>query len=346
VSLFEDWKSRAQKADILQEAVTRGAILKRAGKEHIGPCPACGGTDRFSVNPTKQIFNCRGAIGGDVIGLLMHLDGMSFTQACEVLTGEPPPNGQSKPLGAAEVEARAKQRREAEARQRQRKAEQDAHEEDTKEAALAIWMASKPLRGTIAEKYLQSRGLGMDAYPDVLRFHPSLSYPNGKRYPALICRGDDVVGELTAIWRIYLRDDGRKADVPNCKLGLGPAGGGAVRIGGLGPKIGIAEGVESALSFWLMIDRKYPVWAALSTSGMIGFEVPLGVDHVQIAPDGDAPIKRLGDEYVPSVPAGRKAALTLRSRLLEEGTSCSIAVEPPPGKDMNDLWLLRMQEVA
>jgi hypothetical protein len=38
--------------------------------ERAGPCPVCGGRDRFSVNVRKQVFNCRGCqIGGDVIKL-------------------------------------------------------------------------------------------------------------------------------------------------------------------------------------------------------------------------------------------------------------------------------------
>jgi hypothetical protein len=114
---FDDWKAKAQEADILGEAVARGAKLKRAGREHVGPCPACGGTDRFSINIQKRIFNCRGAQGGDVIGMVMHIDGVSFTQACEALTGEPPPNGRSEPLTVEQKHARAKALADAKARE-------------------------------------------------------------------------------------------------------------------------------------------------------------------------------------------------------------------------------------
>ena len=31
--------------------------------EFAGPCPHCGGTDRFSINTKDQVFNCRGAEG-------------------------------------------------------------------------------------------------------------------------------------------------------------------------------------------------------------------------------------------------------------------------------------------
>jgi putative DNA primase/helicase len=335
---YEDWKSRALEADILAEAIARGAKLRRTGREHIGPCPACGGTDRFSINPQKRIFNCRGAEGGDVIGLVMHIDGISFTQACEQLTGEPPPNGQSKPLSPAELAERDKRRQANEAAQRAREAQEEAREQNTLEAAQRIWDASKPIDGTLAQTYLFNRGIPVFE-SECLRFHPALPYPGKpKPYPALVCRVDDMGGDLCAVWRIFLREDGRKADVPAAKLGLGPAGGGAVRLGGIGPKVAIAEGLESALGFWFLTGRKYPVLAALSTSGMVGIELPLCVERVVIAPDGDRPIKKQGDEYIPAVPAGRKAAHTLRDRLISEGLSVTLAAEPPAGQDYLNIW--------
>lgn len=344
---FADWKLKALEADMLSEATARGAKLKRAGREWIGPCPLCGGTDRFSINVQKGIFNCRGAVGGDVIKMVEHIDGVSFMQACEALTGEPPPSGNSKPLSASEKELREKRRRENEAAQRARDAEQERYQDNTREAAQAIWDASQPIAGTLAETYLRSRGIVLDQYPDVLRFHSALPYPGKpKPYPALVCRVDDVMGKLTALWRIYLREDGRKADVPTVKLGLGPAGGGAVRVGGIASHVAIAEGVESALGAWLLLGQTIPVWSALSTSGLVGFEVPLGVSRVTVMPDGDRPLKKHGNEFIPAEPAGRKAAQGLFARLTEEGVRASLAAEPPPGKDYNDLWLEQMREVA
>lgn len=344
---FEDWKRRAAESDILQEAVRLGAKLKRAGREWIGPCPTCGGTDRFSVNPSKGVFNCRGATGGNIIAMTMHVAGLSFLEAVEAITGEPNPSGrEAKPLSAEECEAREKQRAENEARQRSREAEQAAYQEDTRETAQAIWSASQPIAGTLAQTYLRSRGIVLDEYPDVLRFHPVLPYPGkSKRYPVLVCRVDDVIGNLTGIWRIFLRDDGRKADVENAKLGLGPTAGGAVRLNGMAPHIGIAEGVETALAAWLLIGRSIPVWSGLSTS-YVNLEVPLGVSRITIFPDGDRPLRKRGHEYEPAIPAGRKAAQALFARLTEDGVRASIAAEPPPGKDYNDLWIEQMREVA
>ena len=46
-------------------------MLKGRGADRCGPCPVCGGTDRFSINIRKQVFRCRVCnIGGDVIAAL------------------------------------------------------------------------------------------------------------------------------------------------------------------------------------------------------------------------------------------------------------------------------------
>jgi hypothetical protein len=67
--------------------------------ERVGPCPRCGGRDRYSVNPKKQVFNCRGCeVGGDVIALVQHIDGCSFPVAVEKLIG-----GRWRPSERAEV---------------------------------------------------------------------------------------------------------------------------------------------------------------------------------------------------------------------------------------------------
>jgi hypothetical protein len=82
---------RAHAADIVALAKRLGARLKpvraRAWK-WMGPCPGCGGTDRFSVNPEKRIFNCRRGGGGDTIAMVRHVRGVDFIEAIEFITGE------------------------------------------------------------------------------------------------------------------------------------------------------------------------------------------------------------------------------------------------------------------
>ncbi|OLS53774.1 primase-helicase zinc-binding domain-containing protein [Rhodovulum sulfidophilum] len=38
--------------------------------ERVGPCPVCGGRDRFGINTARNVFNCRHCGGGDAIALV------------------------------------------------------------------------------------------------------------------------------------------------------------------------------------------------------------------------------------------------------------------------------------
>jgi hypothetical protein len=72
---FDERIERARAVRIEDEIAWRGIRLKRQGRELVGPCPMCGGTDRFSINTVKQVWNCRQcAIGGDVIDFVKLLD--------------------------------------------------------------------------------------------------------------------------------------------------------------------------------------------------------------------------------------------------------------------------------
>ena len=90
---FDNWTAKARAMPIEREIERRGIgnKLRKQGKEFVGPCPKCGGDDRFSINTAKQVWNCRGCnVGGDVIALVQHLDGGDFKSACITLVGEPP----------------------------------------------------------------------------------------------------------------------------------------------------------------------------------------------------------------------------------------------------------------
>ena len=52
-----------------------------------GPCPNCGGTDRFALNTELGTFNCRGFGGGDTIAMVQHARGLDFVEAVEFITG-------------------------------------------------------------------------------------------------------------------------------------------------------------------------------------------------------------------------------------------------------------------
>src|SRR6516225_2390925 len=99
---FDRWVSEARAVAIEREIERRGIKLNGNGRERVGPCPKCGGDDRFSINTTKGVWNCRGCdVGGDVIRLVEHLDGVDFVAACTTLTGTPPPKANGKDRAAA-----------------------------------------------------------------------------------------------------------------------------------------------------------------------------------------------------------------------------------------------------
>lgn len=341
---FDDWKLRASQCDIVIAAERLGAKLKRVGRELAGPCPVCGGRDRFAVNPSKRIFICRGAAGGDVIGMTMHLCGLDFIGACEQLTGEPAPKGMSRTTDA-QAKAEIERRREQAARERnQREKEEQADREKKAVSAGHIWESTAPLAETAGEAYLLKRGFYVppSGWPPCLRFHKRLSYDLDTKlsFPCIVARVDDVAGDLTAVWREYITEDGLKAPVEVQKLGLGPTIGGAVRIGGLGPKIGAAEGFRSALGAWFLIGFRYPVWSLLATAGFDNVELPLEVKEVRIFPDGDKPVRRKDGEFIPvDVPPGRRAARKLRDRAKSMGIKATIEPEPLAGFDYENIFI-------
>src|SRR6476659_9415577 len=89
--LRRDWIAQARAVRIDDEIAGRGIKLNGRGPERCGPCPKCGGTDRFAINTRKQVWNCRGCQrGGDVISLVRHLDGFDFDTAIATLSREGP----------------------------------------------------------------------------------------------------------------------------------------------------------------------------------------------------------------------------------------------------------------
>jgi putative DNA primase/helicase len=362
--LFRDWKEDALKADMVSEATKRGAKLRKVGSaEYIGPCPACGGKDRFSINTVKRVFNCRGFGGGDVIGMVQHISQVDFLMAGELLAGRAPPRGRGRELSAEEREDLDRRHRENEEAHRRRQAEQEAYERRRVNTAEQIWATRVPLVGTHGEAYLRDRGLDMPpgGWPDCIAFHPALEYeldpaPYGQKpiFPCVIAQVVDVVGELIAVHRIYLDPKApKKIDREESKVTIGPSVGGAVRIGGIGRAIETGEGLETCLAVGWLTNFERPIWATLGTSGLAGVELPLEVEICRAWPDGDIPMKKVNGEYVPvAVAPGIAAARKLRDRYVPLGVK--VPINEPPGigakADFLNVWLsvkkMREAEVA
>lgn len=192
-------------------------------------------------------------------------------------------------------------------------------------AAMAIWRATAPADGTLAEHYLASRGMVLPPPPS-LRFHRGLKHRSGDVWPcmvALVTRGCDATP--LAIHRTFLSRDGSgKAPVDPVKMMLGPCRGGAVQLGELAEVLMVGEGIETCLS--AMQATGYPAWAALSTSGLRSLDLPPSVRDVVVLADGDDP--------------GESAARETAFRWRRQDRRVRIA-RPPRGTDFNDVLLGR-----
>lgn len=155
---FEAWVEEARTQGVGGVIGRYPHSLKRSGAELVGPCPACGGRDRFAINLRKNVWHCRvSGKGGDAIALVEYLDGCDFLGAVEVLTGRPAPTGEK----GKGPDARLIENRRLDAEIRSRDREREAQSFRSKEIARAhdIWTSAGPLSGSIAETYLRFRGL-------------------------------------------------------------------------------------------------------------------------------------------------------------------------------------------
>jgi hypothetical protein len=211
---FEAWRARAADSDILEVALSNkvGAKLRKRGAEWIGPCPTCDGKDRFAVRQSKQVFNCRGAGGGNVISMVMHACRVDFLAACEIITGEPPPQ-----RGSAITEET--RRKAAELKQQAAdKADRRAHDDNLyrareRKTVFDIWDNAYPLAGSSGEEYLRLRGLTFPPTPpgrsERLKCVESMPYWLDKdtiahRGPALVAPIVDAARKFRGLHLTYL----------------------------------------------------------------------------------------------------------------------------------------------
>lgn len=157
--------------------------------------------------------------------------------------------------------------------------------------ARAIWNGGAPIAGTLGEVYLRARGIA-PPWPASLRFIAGLEHTSRPtRHPALIAAVQGSDGDVSAIQRIWLRHDGRaKAALDPAKAGLGPMGDGAVRLAEAARMMGVAEGVETALSASRLFSL--PVWASLGASRLKSLWLPRVCQEVVVfADNGEAGLR-------------------------------------------------------
>lgn len=156
------------------------------------------------------------------------------------------------------------------------------------DGAMQLWRETRPIAGTLAERYLTSRGIILPADIDhVIRFHPSCPFGKGAQHPCMVALFRHIHTDApVAVHRTALSADGKKIDrkwLGNCRnaaIKLSPHA--DVTLG-----LGVAEGIETALS--VMQAGWQPVWALGSAGAIARFPVLGGIESLTIFADHDPP---------------------------------------------------------
>jgi putative DNA primase/helicase len=271
-------------------------------------CPMCGGEDRFRWTNLNMRggYYCNGCGPGTGVDLLMKFHGWDFRQAkAKVL----------EVIGDAAIEL-----------------PKAGSNETVRANLISIWDHAKPLTGLDpVSKYLTNRGIKLREPPKSIRWHSRLKFvhKDGSRtvHHAMVAKfvGPSDVTQYTLHYT-YIDDAGRKAVQENGSRKNAQAPipkGGAVRLMASAETMGIAEGIETALSAHLLYD--VPVWSALSAGGLTAFVPPPTCKNLIVFGDRD-------DSYT-----GEASAYALAHRLRAAGLHVDVRLPPEVGNDFNDM---------
>jgi putative DNA primase/helicase len=284
-----------------------------------GPCPACGGQDRFRFDNYRGRgdFFCNECGPGDGFNLLQKIYGWPFKECRLRVLAE-----------MRGLSSCAEQQRWTSVSSRI----VPDHAELRARLSRTLKECVPLKRSEEAIQYLASRGLRPGPY-GALHAHPGLDYwitdPDSDRprilgtFTALISEVVDVTGRLITLHATYVEGSRKLSRAEPRKFFSRLRGheGCAVRLHDLtGETLGVAEGLETAISASML--HNVPVWATLSASLLCKFTPPLGVRTLLVFADND--------------PTGLSAAHRLKQNC---SGRCQVSVCLPPNgyKDWNDV---------
>lgn len=283
-------------------------VHERFLKRRHGPCPACGGTDRFRFDDKdgRGSFICspdgNGCGAGDGVALVMRVHGIDFKEAARRI---------EELVGTARV----------------RPAPRVRPERESRDAMNALWRAAKPVNpDDPVAKYVRTR-VGLTTFPACIRTAACAKYdlPPFMHFPAMVAMLTNPAGQPAILHRTYLSQDGQKAPVDQPRLmmrGTIPRGS-AVRLFEAGETLGIAEGLETA---WAAANLfGIPVWAATNSALLSQWEPPPEVRRIVVFGDNDPKF------------GGAVAAYGLAHRLSVAGLSASVEIPDTVGQDWADV---------
>lgn len=282
---------------------------KRFLSRRNGPCPFCGGRDRYRFSDLNGsgswiCSQCQPE-GGNGADLVMRLKGISFPEAAAIIDPM---------IEAAPIYAR-----------RERPAQ------DKRSSMQSIWAAaSAPVSGDPVMCWL-GRRCGVTIPPAGIRTAMRLAHWDSEQrikthHPAMLARFWSPDGASSIIHRTYLTQDGQKAAVSPVRMlmpGDVPIGGAVRLMAPVDGTIVIGEGIETCLAasrLWSM-----PAWACLTAGLLAAWKPSDGIERVVIAGDNDESF------------SGQYAAYSLARRLSRLGIRVEVRIAPDIGTDWNDV---------
>lgn len=268
-----------------------------------GPCPLCGGKDRFRFDDKQGSGSwiCSQCGSGDGIMLAIKYTGREFKDI------------------AAEID-------------RMQSVEKKQIKDDKPDPAIRLNKTRAELKPDdgIIEFYLRSRGITLPI-PRAIKLHQAMSYyDNGElkgKFAAMVATVSGSDGKPITYHVTYLDGTG-KAGVPCPRKVLPPKTplpGSAIRLAEPADYLGLCEGIETALSVIQMTD--IPTWACINAGGLEAVEIPQSVTRVCVWGDND-------ENYT-----GQKSAYTLANKLKIKRPELRVHVMIPAqrGYDWNDV---------
>lgn len=298
----------------IESVIGQYVALRRAGREFVGLCPFHNEkTPSFTVAPEKGFAHCFGCSwNGDVIDFLRDHQGIPFKEAIERLESEAGVDGEQGSRGRLQIV--------------KDQADQAA---SLFGAAMRIWREARDAEGTLVERYLMSRSVGIGAQVADIRYHPRCPFGkddagNQRFVPAMVALvRNPGTREPMGIHRTELTHDGRKVD----RKMLGPCHGGVVMLAAhiADTGVGISEGIETGLAVIELGGG--PVWATLSRGSLERFPLLGGIHRLTIFADNDKP--------------GIDAAQKCAKRWLAAGLAVEIQAPQQEGDDFADVLALQ-----